>query len=119
MIPDPEFPAPVVLEANIPYVRSVLTTVQNTWTENEIVPVQSLGASASFFGFQNLTRGGAESQVASHAVIDQAAARLGRDYRFETAPHPVRELRSRTQDNTAVGRDPAIPGYNRMTPAEP
>ncbi len=116
VIPDPEFPAPIVLEANIPYVRSVLTTVQNTWKENEIVPVQSLDASASFFSFQNLARGEDEKQVASHAVIDQAAARLGRDYRFETAPHPVHELRSRTQDNTAVGRDPAIPGYNQITP---
>ena len=57
-----------------------------------------------------------DKQVASHAVIDQAVARFGRDYRFETAPHPVHELRSRTQDNTAVGCDPSIPGYNQITP---
>ncbi|MDY3831525.1 MAG: hypothetical protein SOZ79_03420, partial [Candidatus Ventricola sp.] len=61
---------------------------------------------------------GDEKQIASHAVIDQAISRFGRDYRFETAPNPVSELQSRTQDNTAVGRDPSIAGYNRITPAK-
>ena len=27
----------------------------------------------------------------------------GRDYRFETAPHPIEPLRTRTRDNTQVG----------------
>ena len=30
----------------------------------------------------------------------------GRDYRFETAPNPVPELRDRSADNTRVGRQP-------------
>ena len=117
VIPNADFPAPIVLEANIPYVRSVLTTVQNTCKDSRIVPVQSLDASDPFFVYQSLACGD-EKQIASHAVIDQAVSRFGRDYRFETAPNPVSELQSRTQDNTAVGRDPSIAGYNRITPAK-
>ena len=114
VIPNADFPAPIVLEANIPYVRSVLTTVQNTYEGSKIVPVQSLDASDPFFAYQSLARGG-EAQVASHAVIDQAVSGLGRDYRFETAPHPVSELQDCMQDNTAIGSDPNIPGYNQIT----
>ncbi|MGN0778282.1 MAG: hypothetical protein ACI4MJ_03965 [Aristaeellaceae bacterium] len=112
IIPNAEFPAPIVLETNIPYVRSVLTTVQNTCKDSRIVPVQSLDDADPFFTYQNLVRGD-ESQVASHAVIDQAVSKLGRDYRYEIAPHPVAMLQERTQDNTAMGSDPAIPGYNQ------
>ena len=114
VIPNADFPAPIVLEANIPYVRSVLTTVQNTCKGSKIVPVQSLDASDPFFAYQSLARGG-EAQVASHAVIDQAVSGLGRDYRFETAPHPVSELQDCMQDNTTIGSDPNIPGYNQIT----
>lgn len=117
VIPNADFPAPIVLEANIPYVRSVLTTVQNTCKDSRIVPVQSLDASDPFFAYQGLACGD-EKQIASHAVIDQAVSRFGRDYRFETAPHPVRELQSRTQDNTAVGRDPSLAGYNQIATAK-
>ena len=113
VIPNADFPAPIVLEANIPYVRSVLTTVQNTYKGSKIVPVQSLDASDPFFAYQSLARGG-EAQVASHAVTDQAVSGLGRDYRFETAPHPVSELQDCMQDNTAIGSDPNIPGYNQI-----
>ena len=114
VIPNADFPAPIVLEANIPYVRSVLTTVQNTYKGSKIVPVQSLDASDPFFAYQSLARRG-EAQVASHTVIDQAVSGLGRDYRFETAPHPVSELQDCMQDNTAIGSDPNIPGYNQIT----
>ena len=117
VIPNADFPAPIVLEANIPYVRSVLTTVQNTCKDSRIVPVQSLDASDPFFAYQGLACGD-EKQIASHAVIDQATARFDRDYRFETAPHPVSELQSRMQDNTAVGRDPSLAGYNQIATAK-
>ena len=95
----------------------MLTTVQNTCKVSKIVPVQSLDTSDPFFAYQSLARGG-EAQVASHAVIDQAVSRLSRDYRFETAPHPVGELQDRMQDNTAIGSDPNIPGYNQITPGK-
>lgn len=116
ILPDPEFPAPLVLESNIPYIRGVLTTVQNTCKDSRIVPVQSLNTSDPFFAYQKRVCPETED-IASHAVIVQAIDRAGRDYRFETAPHPVAELQSRTEDNTTIGRDPFIQGYNQITRA--
>ena len=113
VIPNPQFPAPLVLKSNIPYVRSVLTTVQNTYKDKCPVPVQSLENTDPFFAYQDIVHGDG-SQTASHQVIEQAIRKLSRDYRFETAPHPVRELQDRTQDNTRIGRDPSIPGYNHI-----
>ena len=114
VIPNPEFPAPLRLESNIPYVRSVLTTVQNTYKDRNPVPVQSLESSDPFFAYQDIVHGDG-SATASHQVIEQTIHQSGRDYRFETAPHPVCELQDRTQDNTRIGRDPSIPGYNHIS----
>ncbi|MBQ8617410.1 MAG: hypothetical protein IJ418_07815 [Clostridia bacterium] len=114
VIPNPQFPAPLVLESNIPYVRSVLTTVQNTYKDKNPVPVQSLESSDPFFAYQEIAHEDT-GKVASHQVIEQTINKRGRDYRFETAPHPVRELQDRTQDNTRIGRDPSIPGYNQIS----
>jgi len=111
IIPNPEFPAPLKLESNIPYVRSILTTVQNTYKDKNPVPVQSLEQADPFFAYQDIVHDSNDT-VASHQVICQTIHKFGRDYRFETAPHPVRELQSRTEDNTRIGRDPSIPGYN-------
>ena len=111
VIPNPEFPAPLRLESNIPYVRSLLTTVQNTYKDKAPVPVQLLECADPFFAYQDIVHESTE-QVASHQVICQTIQRFARDYRFETAPHPVKELQNRTQDNTRIGRDPGITGYN-------
>jgi len=115
VIPNPEFPAPLKLESNIPYVRGVLTTVQNTYKDRNPVPVQSLERADPFFAYQDIVHESTD-QVASHQVIEQTINKFGRDYRFETAPHPVCELQNRTEDNTRIGRDPSIPGYNELTP---
>ena len=114
VIPNPQFPAPLVLESNIPYVRSILTTVQNTYKDKNPVPVQSLESSDPFFAYQEIAHEDT-GKVASHQVIEQTINKNGRDYRFETALHPVHELQSRTQDNTRIGRDPSIPGYNQIS----
>ena len=118
IIPNAEFPAPLRLESNIPYVRGVLTTVQNTYKDRNPAPVQSLERADPFFAYQDIAHESTD-QVASHQVICQTINRFGKDYRFETAPHPVKELQSRTEDNTRIGRDPSIPGYNELsTPAK-
>ena len=114
LIPQPEFPAPLRLESNIPYVRSVLTTVQNTYKDKNPVPIQSLERSDPFFAYQDIVHGNG-SGTASHQVIEQTIRKHGKDYRFETAPHPVCELQDRTQDNMRIGRDPVIPGYNQIS----
>jgi len=113
VIPDPQFPAPLRLESNIPYVRAALCSVQLTYKDKCPVPVQTLEAADPFFAYQAIVHPDTE-QTASHMVIDQTIRRLGRDYRFETAPHPVAELQPRTEDNTRIGRDPKIQGYTQM-----
>ena len=115
VIPDPAFPAPLKLESNIPYVRGVLCSVQLTYKDKSPVPVQTLEAADPFFSYQDIVHPDTQ-QVASHMVIDQTIRSMGRDYRFETAPHPVCELQNRTQDNTQVGRDPSIKGYTQVQP---
>ena len=114
IIPNAEFPAPLRLESNIPYVRGVLTTVQNTYKDRNPAPVQSLERADPFFAYQDIAHESTD-QVASHQVICQTINRFGKDYRFETAPHPIKELQCRTDDNTRIGRDPSIPGYNELS----
>ena len=41
-------------------------------------------------------------EAADHAVFE--GLEDGEDYRFEVAPNPVPALRSRTEDNTSIGR---------------
>ena len=117
VIPGGEFPAPLVLESNIPYVRAVLGTVQNTYKDRYPVPVQSLEAADPFFAYQEIVHEGTDS-AASHQVIERYIGKNGADYRYETAPHPVCELQCRTCDNTQIGRDPSIPGYNDILPMD-
>ena len=115
VIPDAEFPAPLKLESNIPYVRASLGTVQNTYKDKCPVPVQALETADPFFAYQDIVHKDTSS-TASHQIIDQYIRKNGMDYRYETAPHPVHPLQDRTHDNTQIGRDPQIPGYNEFFP---
>ena len=112
VIPNAEFPAPLKLESNVDYVRQILGTVQLTTKDSCFIPVQSLEESDPFFAYQAIVHEGIDA-VSSHRVIEDAIRRFGQDYRYQIAEHPVAELRSRTQDNTQIGRDPAIPGYTQ------
>ena len=47
---------------------------------------------------------GRTANVASHTVIQDIIGEKGQDYRFETAENPIPALRSRTKDNTTLGR---------------
>ena len=116
VIPDGEFPQALSLESNIDYVRTALLSVQLTYKEMSPMPVQSLRAEDPFFLYQDIVHARLD-HVASHAVIEETINRLGQDYRFETAPHPVGELQSRGHDNTQIGRDPRIPGYTGVMPS--
>ena len=40
----------------------------------------------------------------SHLVIEKTIKKLGKDYRYQDSEHPVKELRSRTCDNTKIAR---------------
>ncbi len=106
VIPKPCFPAPLSLHENIDYVREVLgNTVQFTGEGEEYVRVEKLPSDSNFFTFQRIMNP-TPIITPSHIVIETHIKNYGRDYRYEVAPNPVRELRSGTVDNTSVGRKP-------------
>ena len=108
VIPDGTFPEPISLHENIEYVRDILgSTVQFTGLLEDYVNVNELPSDANFFQYQNIINPTIEI-VPSHLVIDTHIRNYGKDYRYEVAPNPVRELRSRTVDNTSVGRKPDV-----------
>ena len=101
---DGTFPAPLRLESNIPYVRDVLAnSVQMTAMREEYECVNTLPDNFDFFTYQKLLNGDLNS-VYSHKIIEDYIKEFGQDYRFETAPNPIPELRIRTSDNTTIGR---------------
>ena len=104
VIPDGNFPKPLSLHENIGYVRDILgSTVQYTTVKEDYEKVDALPSDADFYFFQK-TIAPSVSIVPSHNVINNHIRRAGKDYRYETKPNPVRELRCRTEDNTDVGR---------------
>ncbi len=106
VIPDGEFPAPLTLKENIEYVRDVLgTTVQFTGQLEDYVNVNELPSDATFFQYQKIINPTTDI-VPSHITIDYHIRNYGKDYRYEVGPNPIKELRSRTVDNTSVGRKP-------------
>ncbi len=106
VIPDGNFPSPISLHENIEYVRSVLgTTVQFTALLEDYLKVDELPSDAEFFKWQEI-KNPTTSIVPSHCVIETHINKFGKDYRFQVAPNPVKELRMRSYDNTLVGRVP-------------
>jgi len=104
VIPDGTFPDPLRLTGNIEYVRGVLAaTVCNTALREDWTSVNDLSPRADFFRYQGIVNDDVAG-VESHAVIERVIRRNGEDYRFEVAPNPVPGLRSRTRDNTSIGR---------------
>ena len=119
VIPDGEFPNPISLHENIEYVRDILgSTVQFTGHLEDYINVNELPSDANFFQYQNVINPTTEI-VPSHIVIDTHIRSYGKDYRYEVAPNPVRELRNRTSDNTTVGRKPNITGSTDFFCNEP
>jgi hypothetical protein len=47
------------------------------------------------------------NNVASHDIIEQYIDKYVNDYRFQIAPHPIKELRDRSRDNTNIARTQA------------
>lgn len=104
VIPKGEFPELLAFRSNVDYIRKVLAqTVNITAKGEDYVEVKNLPVDSKFFEYQSVVNV-KDSQVASHNVIDKYIADNDRDYRFETAQHPVAELRDREHDNTTVGR---------------
>lgn len=104
VIPNGDFPELLAFRSNIDYIRKVLKeTVNYTARGEDYSEVGDLPAEAKFFDYQSEVNG-KDSDVASHNIIRKYIADNGKDYRFQTAEHPVEELRERNRDNTTVGR---------------
>ena len=104
VIPQGEFPELLTFHSNIEYVCGVLAdTVNLTADGEEYIEVGKLSPEAKYFEYQTQVNG-KDNEVASHNVIDKYIADNDKDYRYETAQHPVEELRDRRHDNTEVGR---------------
>lgn len=104
VIPKGEFPELLTFHSNIEYVRQVLqNTVNITAKGEDYVEVSTLSPDAKFFEYQHQVNV-KDTEVASHNVISKYIADNRKDYRFETAEHPIEELRDRRHDNTTVGR---------------
>ena len=104
VIPDGTFPDVLELGPNIEYIRGMLAdTVTLTARGEGYAPVDELSPDADFFRYQEMVNAPVAG-VASHTVIQDAIAENGQDYRFETAENPIPALRSRTKDNTTLGR---------------
>lgn len=103
VLPDAEFPAPLRLESNIEYVRGVLgSTANNTADLEDYVDVRRV-TPETFAQYQRQVNQPVEN-VVSHSFIQAYIRKNGTDYRFETAPNPVAELKDRKADNVSVGR---------------
>lgn len=104
VIPKGEFPELLAFHSNIDYIRDVLkNTVTLTAKGEGYSEVSELPADAKFFEY-NSEVNVKDSDVASHCVIKKYISDNDKDYRFQTAEHPVEELRDRRHDNTTVGR---------------
>ena len=104
VIPQGEFPELLTFHSNIEYVRGVLAdSVNLTADGEEYIEVGKLSPEAKYFEYQTQVNG-KDNEVASHNVIDKYIADNDKDYRYETAQHPIEELRDRRHDNTEVGR---------------
>lgn len=113
VIANGEFPKLLKLKSNIDYVREIqANTVYNTSQKEEYVNVSSLPKNYEFFRFQELLNGDVDS-VPSHKVIKKYIENNGEDYRFETAPNPIEELRNRSEDNITVGRSEKQLAYSK------
>lgn len=104
VIPNGDFPELLCLHPNKEYVRCVeKNTVQLTSKLEDYTEVCNLSKDDTFFKFQKDING-KDCNVPSHQVIEKLIDKKGKDYRYEVAPHPVKELRCRQEDNTEVGR---------------
>ena len=99
-----EFPELVKFRSNIDYIRKILKdTVTKTADRESFVELSKLKSTADFFKYQKKVNTKPED-VASHKVIVDHINQFGEDYRFETKPNPVDELKDRMADNISLGR---------------
>lgn len=99
-----DFPDLLRFEGNIDYIRGVLKeTIDYTRLGEDYCLLNKLPDDAAYFCYQkqNIVN---EEALPSHAVIENHIKKFGKDYRYETADNPVKELKNRKKDNITAGR---------------
>lgn len=98
-----EFPKLLKHGENKDYVRRVLgSTVTLTADNLDYRDIKRIPDDHKYFDYQRFM--GNEEKSPSHLVIEKTIKKLGKDYRYQDSEHPVKELRSRTTDNTTIAR---------------
>lgn len=103
VIPYGNFPELIKFGENRHYIRKVLNDVNLTAFKEGYVKVSEMDKNSDFCTYQRKFVGSG-SKNPSHMVIEKYIDKNGEDLRYQTAPHPVKELQDRTSDNICVGR---------------
>lgn len=104
VIPEGTFPELLKIGSNIEYVRELIKkTVNMTGLREGYAQVSELSKNSDFVKFQKVVNHDI-STVPSHNVIEKIISKNSSDYRYETAVHPIMELRNNKVDNTKLGR---------------
>ncbi len=99
-----EFPKLLQFHDTRDYVRKILAEqIELTADREYLSNVNDLPDDHTFFMYQHKINHDVQA-VPSHIVIDNHQTMFNEDYRAETQPHPVKELRDRTTDNTNIAR---------------
>lgn len=105
VIPNGRFPKLLQFHDTRDYVRKVLgEQILFTANRENYVNLQGLPQNHEYFFYQDRVNHDV-TKVPSHVVIRDHQKRFNTDYRSESAPHPVEELRDRTTDNTSIARE--------------
>ncbi|MBQ8431232.1 MAG: hypothetical protein IJX26_04780 [Clostridia bacterium] len=98
-----DFPELLKFDGNIEYIREVLkNTITLTKCREGYIEVDELTPKSDFKRYNSTVNEG--NNPPSHQVIEQHIQEYGEDYRYQVAPHPIKELQSRTKDNTTLAR---------------
>lgn len=103
VIPDGNFPELIKFGESVSYVREVLKDCNLTSVKEGYVDVRYLGKDSDYYKYQKRFVGSGDKNP-THRIIEKYIKENGEDLRYETAPHPIKELRDRTKDNICVGR---------------
>ena len=98
------FPKLLKFEGNVDYVRDVIKcSIEFTKNREGYIKSSELSDKSDFKKY-NKQVNKKPADVASHIVIEKYIKKNGKDYRYQTSEHPIKDLRSRTEDNILVGR---------------
>lgn len=103
-----EFPKLLKLGGNKEYIRKVLgstilLTADNTQEKFDYKDIKKISDDHRYFEYQQFMSGDPQKNP-SHLVIEKAIEKLGKDFRYQDSDHPVKELRSRHDDNVNIAR---------------